>query len=56
MLATFSRSLTLSAGRTVDVQPRLQIVSAIVAWVTFGFSAPGVQRGSGREKRPVPIK
>ena len=49
MLAAFSCSVTLSGGRTVDVQPSTQIVRSIVAWVTAGLSAPGVQVGSGRE-------
>src|SRR2546423_1419796 len=31
----------------VDVQPDTQIVEWIVPCVTFGFSAPGVQAGSG---------
>jgi hypothetical protein len=26
----------------------------MLAWVTAGLIAPGVQRGSGREKSPVP--
>jgi hypothetical protein len=55
MLAAFSRSVMLSGGRTVEVQLGLQIVRAMVAWVTRGFSAPGVQWGSGREERPEPI-
>jgi hypothetical protein len=55
MLARFSASLTLSGGRTVDVQPDVQMVRPIVAWVTAGLSAPGVQRGSGRERPPRPI-
>lgn len=55
MLAAFSRSVILTEGRTVAVQPELQIVRPIVACVTVGFSAPGVQRGSGRENRPLPI-
>ena len=38
-----------TGGRTVEVQPERQIVRPIVAWVTCGFSEPGVQRGSGRE-------
>jgi hypothetical protein len=49
MLARFSCSVTLTGGRTVEVHPRLQIVDPIVAWVTWGFNDPGVQRGSGRE-------
>ena len=55
MLAVFSCSVMLSGGRTVDVQPRTQIVRSIVVWVTAGLSAPGVQAGSGREDRPLPI-
>jgi hypothetical protein len=46
MLASFSRSVTLSDRRTVSVQPLTQIVFSIVACVTTGFSAPGVQVGS----------
>jgi hypothetical protein len=49
MLAAFSVSVMRSGGRTVAVQPRLQIVRPIVACVTRGLSAPGVQRESGRE-------
>jgi hypothetical protein len=49
MLAAFSRSVTLAGGRTVLVQPDWQMVWPIVAGMTAGFSAPGVQRGSGRE-------
>ena len=30
----------------------MQIVEPIVACVTAGFTAPGVQRGSGRASRP----
>jgi hypothetical protein len=55
MLASFSCSVMLSGGRTVAVQPSTQIVWPIVAWVTAGFRAPGVQVGSGRESTPVPI-
>src|SRR6516225_879962 len=55
MLAAFSGSVMLSAGRTVSVQPSTQIVLSIVACVTAGLSAPGVQARSGRESRPVPI-
>src|SRR5579875_584465 len=54
MLACFSGSVTLSGGRTVSVHPARQIVWPIVAGVTAGLSAPGVQRGSGRENSPVP--
>ena len=49
MLAAFSGSVMLSGGRTVAVQPSTQIVRSIVAWVTAGLRAPGVQVGSGRE-------
>lgn len=56
MPACFSGSVMLSRGRTVAVHPLLQIVLELVAWVTCGFSAPGVQCGSGREDRPVPIE
>src|SRR6516165_1377254 len=55
MLAAFSCSVMLSGGRTVSVQPSAQIVWLIVASVTAGLSAPGVQAGSGRESMPVPI-
>jgi hypothetical protein len=48
MLASFSGSVTDTGGRTVDVQPARQMVEPIVACVTAGFTAPGVQRGSGR--------
>jgi hypothetical protein len=49
MLLSFSCSVTLSEGRTVSVQPETQIVLLIVAGVTAGFRAPGVQEGSGSE-------
>jgi hypothetical protein len=49
MLASFSRLVIRSAGRTVEVQPPRQIVVLSVAWVTAGFNAPGVQRASGLE-------
>jgi hypothetical protein len=49
MLDAFSGSVIVSDGRTVSVQPSTQIVRPIVAWVTAGLSAPGVQAGSGRE-------
>jgi hypothetical protein len=55
MLASFSGSVTLSGGRTADVHPLRQIVRPIVACVTWGFNAPGVHRGSGREYSPEPI-
>jgi hypothetical protein len=54
MLASFSGSVMLSRGRTVDVHPLRQIVRPIVACVTCGFSAPGVHRGSGLEYSPEP--
>ena len=56
MLAAFSGSVMLSGGRTVAVQPSTQIVRSIVAWVTAGLRAPGVQVGSGRDWRPVPTR
>jgi hypothetical protein len=49
MLARFSRAVTLCDGRTVLVQPLTQIVRLMLACVTDGFSAPGVQFGSGSE-------
>jgi hypothetical protein len=55
MLARFSRSVIASAGRTRDVHPDLQIVLRILAWVTCGFSPPGVHLGSGRDSLPDPI-
>jgi hypothetical protein len=55
MLARFSRSVMDSGGRTRDVHPDLQIVRRILACLTFGFNAPGVHAGSGREYRPHPI-
>jgi hypothetical protein len=54
-LADFSRSVMLSDGRTVVVQPLRQIVWSSVRAVTSGFSAPGVHRGSGSEYSPEPI-
>ena len=39
---------TLTGGRTVLVQPTLQIVFRIVPWLTDGFSAPGVRLLIGR--------
>jgi len=48
MLASFSGSVIDTGGRTVEVQPGLQIVEPMLAWVTAGFNAPGVQRESGR--------
>src|SRR5581483_1219667 len=55
MLSRFSASVTRSGGRKVAVHPDLQIVRPIVAGVTAGFSAPGVQLGSGRVNVPDPI-
>jgi hypothetical protein len=49
MLASFSGSVIETVGRTPRVQPLRQIVDRIVDCVTAGLSAPGVQRGSGRE-------
>jgi hypothetical protein len=49
MLARFSESVTLSSGRTDAVQPLTQIVRSIVACITAGFKAPGVQWRSGSE-------
>jgi hypothetical protein len=54
MLARFSSRVTLSGGRTVDVQPLTQIDRSIVACVTAGLSAPGVHVGSGAEYSPWP--
>ena len=39
--------VTNRRGRTVEVHPRAQMVEPIVAGVTAGLSAPGVQCGSG---------
>jgi hypothetical protein len=47
MLASFSRPVTLVDGRMLVEYPLRQIVRWIVAWVTAGFSAPGVQCKSG---------
>ena len=47
-LASFSERVIDSGGRTVAVQPERQIVVALVAGLTCGFNAPGVQRASGR--------
>ena len=55
MLASFSGSVTDSDGRIVFVYPGTQIVWLIVPWRTAGFSAPGVQCGSGKEYRPWPV-
>jgi len=52
MLAYFSGSVIDSEGLTLPVHPDRQIVRPIVAWVTAGLSAPGVQRGSGSENTP----
>jgi hypothetical protein len=38
----------------VEVQPDAQMVLSMVACVTAGLVAPGVQLGSGRTSRPVP--
>jgi hypothetical protein len=46
MLASFSGSVTLVDGRTLSEYPERQMVAPMVAWVTAGFSAPGVHRGS----------
>ena len=54
MLARFSGSVIDSDGRTIDVQPRRQIVAPIVVWVTAGLSAPGVQWASGIAYSPEP--
>src|SRR5579875_3634921 len=54
MLASFSGSVTHSGGRTVEVQPLRHMVRLLVACVTLGLSAPGVQGGSGREYSPEP--
>ena len=54
MLPSFSRSVMLSGGRTVFVHPGTQIVRPIVACVTLGFTAPGVQCGSGSAYSPWP--
>jgi hypothetical protein len=37
------RSESEVEGRTAAVNPDVQIVWLMVAWVTAGFSAPGVQ-------------
>jgi hypothetical protein len=55
MLASFSGSVTETRGLTVEVQPERQIVVSMVACVTAGLSAPGVQRASGRAKAPRPM-
>jgi hypothetical protein len=55
MLGRFSASVMASDGRTVAVHPARQIVRPMLACVTCGFSTPGVQRGSGREYKPMPI-
>jgi hypothetical protein len=56
MLASFSGSVTLVDGRTVDVHPLLQIVWSMVSCVTAGFNAPGVHFASGSEYRPDPLE
>jgi hypothetical protein len=43
----FKASVNDSDGRIVAVQPETQIVDLMVAWLTAGFSAPGVRVGSG---------
>ena len=43
-----SASVYAVGGRIVRVQPRVQIVAAIVACVTSGLSTPGVRTGSAR--------
>jgi hypothetical protein len=47
MAARFTGPVLLAGGRTVAVQPDLQMVEPIVAWVTAGFTEPGVHTGSG---------
>jgi hypothetical protein len=54
MLARFSGSVTVRAGRTPALQPGRQIVLMSELAVTAGSSAPGVQRGSGSTYRPEP--
>jgi hypothetical protein len=44
-----------SGGLIVAVQPDTQIVEWIVAWVTAGFSAPGVSAGSGSPGRRAAV-
>ncbi|MDH6129298.1 hypothetical protein P3T39_006287 [Kitasatospora sp. GP82] len=47
-LADFSLPVMFTGGRIVEVYPPgLQIVSLMLAWVTAGLTAPGVQVGSG---------
>ena len=41
--------MNLRGGRTERAQPGEQIVVAIVNWVTFALTEPGVTAGSGRE-------
>jgi hypothetical protein len=48
MLARFSLAVIEAGGRTVAVQPPRQIVLAMLACVTSGLTAPGVQRASAR--------
>ena len=55
MLASFSRLVIDALGRTVAVHPGRQIVERMLACVTAGLTAPGVQRGSGRAYAPDPI-
>jgi hypothetical protein len=42
-------------GRTVAVQPDMQMVAPIVAGVTSGFKAPGVHAGSGKGPRAAQL-
>jgi len=42
----------LSGGRMLVVYPGEQIVDEMLAWVTCGLIAPGVQRGSGSGSGP----
>jgi hypothetical protein len=55
MLASFSGSVTDVVGRIVSVYPGTQIVVSIVACVTAGFNAPGVQCRSGITNSPRPL-
>jgi hypothetical protein len=55
MLASFSGSVTLVDGRTVDVQPLAQIVWSMVSCLTAGFNAPRVHFGSGSASGPDPF-
>src|SRR5438477_524072 len=51
MWSTFRLFVYVAAGRTWAAYPVTQIVMLIVACVTSGFVAPGVQSGSGRPFR-----